>query len=114
MTTRVTTPYRSQVTAGRESFWPLVHAEWIKFRSVRGWVVTMIAAIAAITAFVFLASNVSSSCSGSACPAQPTGPGGEQVTDAFYFAHQPLTGNGTIRPGSSSRRTRRRAPPTRQ
>ena len=96
MTTRVTTPYRSQVTAGRESFWHLVHAEWIKFRSVRGWVITMIVAIAAITAFVFLASNVSSSCSGSACPAQPTGPGGEPVTDAFYFAHQPLTGNGTI------------------
>jgi hypothetical protein len=51
----------------------------------------------AITAFVFIASNVSSSCSGSACPAQPTGPGGEPVTDAFYFAHQPLTGNGTGR-----------------
>jgi ABC-type transport system involved in multi-copper enzyme maturation permease subunit len=96
MTTRVTTPYRSQVTAGRESFWHLVHAEWIKFRSVRGWVITMIVAIAAITAFVFLASNVSSSCSGSACPAQPAGPGGEPVTDVFYFAHQPLTGNGAI------------------
>jgi ABC-type transport system involved in multi-copper enzyme maturation permease subunit len=78
------------------SFWHLVHAEWTKFRTVRGWMIAMIVTVMAITAFVFLASNVSSSCSGSACPAQPAGPGGEPVTDAFYFAHQPLTGNGTI------------------
>ncbi len=96
MTARAMTPYRSQAAAGRESFWHLVHAEWTKFRTVRGWMIAMIVAVMAITAFVFLASNVSSSCSGSACPAQPTGPGGEPVQDAFYFAHQPLTGNGTI------------------
>ena len=80
MTTAPVTPYRSQAAAGRESFWHLVHAEWTKFRTVRGWMITMIVAIMAITAFVFLASNVSSSCSGSACPAPPTGPGGEPVT----------------------------------
>ena len=96
MTTPAVTRYRSPVTAGRESFWHLVHAEWTKFRTVRGWVIAMIVAILAITAFVFIATNVSSSCSGSACPAPPTGPGGEPVQDAFYFAHQPLTGNGTI------------------
>jgi len=96
MTTAPVTPYRSQAAAGRESFWHLVHAEWTKFRTVRGWMITMIVAIMAVTAFVFLATNVSSSCSGSACPAPPAGPGGEPVTDAFYFAHQPLTGNGTI------------------
>src|SRR5579859_7923506 len=49
-----------------------------------------------ITAFVFLASSVRSSCRGSACAAPPARPGGEPVQDAFYFAHQPLTGNGTI------------------
>jgi len=96
MTTRAVTPYRSQAAAGRESFWHLVHAEWTKFRTVRGWMIAMIVAVMAVTAFVFLASNVSSSCSGSACPAPPAGPGGEPVQDAFYFAHQPLTGNGTI------------------
>ena len=26
----------------------------------------------------------------------PLGPGGEPVTDSFYFVHQPLTGNGSI------------------
>jgi hypothetical protein len=36
MTTRAVTPYRSQAAAGRESFWHLVHAEWTKFRTVRG------------------------------------------------------------------------------
>jgi ABC-type transport system involved in multi-copper enzyme maturation permease subunit len=96
MTTAPVRPYRSQAAAGRESFWHLVHAEWIKFRTVRGWMIAMIVAIMAVTAFVFLATNVSSSCSGSACPAPPAGPGGEPVQDAFYFAHQPLTGNGTI------------------
>jgi ABC-type transport system involved in multi-copper enzyme maturation permease subunit len=96
MTRAPAAPYRSQSAAGRMSFWHLVHAEWTKFRTIRGWMIAMIVAIMAITAFVFLASNVSSSCSGSACPAPPTGPGDEPVQDAFYFAHQPLTGNGTI------------------
>src|SRR5580693_3040986 len=104
MTTGAMTTYRSAAADGRESFWHLVHAEWTKFRTVRGWLIAMIVAIAAITAFVFLASDVGSSCSasgggpggGSACPGPPDGPGGEPVNDAFYFVHQPLTGNGTI------------------
>ena len=100
MTTETVTPHRSPVTPERESFWHLVHAEWTKFRTVRGWVIAVLVTIAAITAFVFVASDVSSSCvasSGpSACPVQPTGPGGVPVVDAFYFAHQPVTGNGTI------------------
>jgi ABC-type transport system involved in multi-copper enzyme maturation permease subunit len=100
MTTGAVTPHRSPVTPERESFWYLVHAEWTKFRTVRGWVIAVLFTIAAITAFVFIASNASGSCVGSggpsACPAQPTGPGGVPVVDAFYFAHQPVTGNGTI------------------
>jgi ABC-type transport system involved in multi-copper enzyme maturation permease subunit len=96
MTTETVTPYQSAAAIGHESFWRLVHAGWTKFRTVRGWVVAMIVAIVATAAFVFLASNVSSSCNGSACPAPPTGPDGEPVQDAFYFAHQPVTGNGTI------------------
>jgi hypothetical protein len=100
MTTGAVTPPRPTAAAGAESFWRLVHAEWTKFRTVRGWVIAMLVAIAAITAFLFLVGGVSRSCVGpsgpSACPAQPAGPGGEPVQDAFYFAHQPLTGNGTI------------------
>jgi hypothetical protein len=87
-------------------FGSLLRAEWIKFRSVRGWVIGMILAVL-LTIFlgVFAASNASIGCqmnggpakSGQAClPYIPHGPGGEVVTDSFSFAHQPLTGNGTI------------------
>jgi ABC-type transport system involved in multi-copper enzyme maturation permease subunit len=100
MTTGTVAPHRSPLTPQREGFWHLVHAEWTKFRTVRGWVIAAGVTIAAITAFVFVASDVSSSCVGpggpSACPVQPAGPGGVPVVDAFYFAHQPVTGNGTI------------------
>jgi ABC-type transport system involved in multi-copper enzyme maturation permease subunit len=110
MTTGAMTAHRPSVAARQESFWHLVHAEWTKFRSVRGWVIAMLVAIGAISAFVFVATSVSRSCgtpsgftsSGatevtlSACPPPPTGPGSEPVTDAFYFAHQSLAGNGTI------------------
>lgn len=65
-----------------------------------GWVIAVLLPIVAITAFAFVASDVSSSCVASggpfACPAQPAGPGGVPVIDAFYFAHQPVTGNGTL------------------
>jgi ABC-type transport system involved in multi-copper enzyme maturation permease subunit len=102
MTTGTQTPYRSAAAAGRDSFWHLMHAEWTKFRTVRGWVIAMIVAILVIAAFVFIASSGSSSCHAtgaageSACPSPPAGPGGEPVNDAFYFVHQPLAGNGTI------------------
>ncbi len=100
MTTQTVTPQRPPMAPERDSFWHLMHAEWTKFRTVRGWVIAVLVTIVAITAFVFVAIGVGSSCVGpggpSACPAQPTGPGGEPVIDAFYFAHQPVTGNGTI------------------
>jgi ABC-type transport system involved in multi-copper enzyme maturation permease subunit len=101
MTTGAVAPHRSPLTPERESFWYLVQAEWTKFRTVRGWVIAAGVTIVAITAFAFLGADASSSCTGGngasgACPAQPTGPGGVPVQDVFYFAHQPVTGNGTI------------------
>jgi ABC-type transport system involved in multi-copper enzyme maturation permease subunit len=101
MTTGTVGPHRSPLTPERESFWYLVHAEWTKFRTVRGWVIAAGVTIVAIAAFTFLGAGGSSRCTGGngasgACPGQPTGPGGMPVQDAFYFAHQPVTGNGTI------------------
>ena len=106
------TPYRSPVQDGPDGFPQLLHAEWTKFRTVRGWVIGMIVAIlvtAGIGIFLVAASgNVScgaSSCGrstryGTARPCgQPPlllGPGGEPVTDSFYFVRQPLAGNGSI------------------
>src|ERR1700733_9719676 len=87
-------------------FGSLLWAEWIKFRSVRGWVIGMIlAALLTIFLGVFAASNANIGCqinggapkSGKAClPYIPHGPGGEIVTDSFYFVRQPLTGDGSI------------------
>jgi ABC-type transport system involved in multi-copper enzyme maturation permease subunit len=106
MTTQTVTPRRSPVTPQRDSFWYLVHAEWTKFRTVRGWVIAVLVTIPAIIAFAFLGANVSGGCAGgnavssgptvAGCPATPAGPGGEPVQDAFYFAHQAVAGNGAI------------------
>jgi ABC-type transport system involved in multi-copper enzyme maturation permease subunit len=105
MTAPTGTPQRPPVSPERESFWHLVHAEWTKFRTVRGWVIATGITIVAIGAGAFLGTDVSGGCGGgrasgaasaAACPAQPIGPGGEPVQDVFYFAHQPVTGNGTI------------------
>jgi ABC-type transport system involved in multi-copper enzyme maturation permease subunit len=100
MTAGTITPYRSAQLAGRDSFAQLLHAEWDKFRSVRGWVTGMIVAALLMLAVGLLGvqGNVGcSSGSGAACvPAFPIGPGGEAVTDSFYFVRQPLTGNGSI------------------
>jgi ABC-type transport system involved in multi-copper enzyme maturation permease subunit len=107
MTTATRTPYRSSQQTGRDGFAQLLRAEWTKFRTVRGWVVGMIAA-AAVTLGLGLFTVVGSSSSscqhpggplrtGLACaPTFPVGPGGEPVDDSFYFVHQPLTGNGSI------------------
>jgi ABC-type transport system involved in multi-copper enzyme maturation permease subunit len=101
------TPYRSPAPAGRDGFGHLLHAEWTKFRTVRGWVVGMIVAIL-ITAGIglFVASGgANRSCQAAGGPVQsgscgqpplPLGPGGEPVTDNFYFVRQSLAGDGSL------------------
>jgi ABC-type transport system involved in multi-copper enzyme maturation permease subunit len=101
------TPYRSPVQPGREGFAALLHAEWTKFRTVRGWIIGMIVAVlVTILISLLAAGGGTSSCqhvgggparSGSACmPVFPVGPGGEPVSDSFYFVRQTLAGNGSI------------------
>jgi hypothetical protein len=99
-------PPRAVGPAERNSFASTLRAEWTKFRTVRGWVIGMIvAAILTVFLGLFAAGSANISCgspgahaqSGKAClPYIPHGPGGEVVTDSFNFAHQPLTGNGSI------------------
>ena len=103
-------PYRSEVTGTRDGFAQLLRAEWTKFRTVRGWMITLLVTVLVMVGFGLLsAAGTTSSCaqatssgagptrSGSACmPAFALGPGGEPVTDSFYLVHQPLTGNGSI------------------
>ncbi len=91
--TRTVAPYRPGRRVGRDGFLRLLHAEWTKFRTVRGSVIGM-AAAALMVVLVALLAGVSSDQKGS--PPVPIGPGGEPVTDSFYFVHQPLAGNGSI------------------
>ena len=99
----VMTPYRSELPVRHDGFAQLLRAEWTKFRTVRGWVIGMIAALLVIVGIGAL-TGANSECGiqngpnapSLACPPPPTGPGGEWVTDSFYFVRQPLTGNGSI------------------
>ncbi|MEU1664020.1 ABC transporter permease subunit [Streptomyces sparsogenes] len=71
----------------------MLHAEWTKFRTVRGWVTGMVAAALMMVLFALLV-GVSGNQKGS--PPVPIGPGGGPVTDSFYFVHRPLSGDGSI------------------
>jgi ABC-type transport system involved in multi-copper enzyme maturation permease subunit len=102
------TPYRSPAREGRDGFGQLLHAEWTKFRTVRGWVIGMILAIAVSAGIgIFVSAGFASqTCEaiggpgnhGAACASgtQVVGPGGEPVTDNFYFVRQPLAGHGGL------------------
>jgi hypothetical protein len=93
-------PYQSLARPGHHGFRQLVHAEWTKLRTVRGWVAAIVL-VPVLTVALALLTHSGCSAPGpagrsAACPAPPTGPGGEAVIDTFYFAHQALTGNGAI------------------
>ena len=107
------TPHRPPASAGRDGFGQALHAEWTKFRTVRGWIVGMIVAIILVAGLGALVAKASAnpSCSaqttsgqqgpvqhGAACagPGYALGPGGEPVHDQFYFVRQPLAGNGSL------------------
>ena len=102
----VMTPYRSRVDGARDGFAQLLHAEWTKFRTVRGWTITVLVAVLVMVGFGTLSAwSTTSSCSnnggqarsGASCmPTFPLGPGGEPVSDSFYFVRQPLAGDGSI------------------
>lgn len=99
--TEHTTPYRSDLSAGRDGFAQLLRAEWTKLRTVRGWVTAlMVAALVTMLLGLVLVAGNRVSCSKGpvevSCPAPPVGPGGQAVEDRFYFVHQSLPGNGSI------------------
>jgi ABC-type transport system involved in multi-copper enzyme maturation permease subunit len=100
-------PYLSPRPAGRDGFLQLVHAEWTKFRTVRGWVVGTAVGALIIVLMAWLTASLSHSeiCVGTrggtpTChtshPVTPTGPTGVPVADQYYFVDRPLHGNGSI------------------
>ena len=104
--TATATAYRSTQPAGRVGFGHLLHAEWTKFRTVRGWVIGMVAALLATVLLglvsaagshrVVRAAPGSPPSHGSGIASAPVGPDGEPVNDKFYFLHRTLTGDGSI------------------
>ncbi len=105
MTAATVTPRRPATE--RAGFGRLLYAEWTKFVTVRGWVIAMVVS-ALLTAGIGIWATSGyhglpcgkvlpdGQMAGGACPAPPLGPGGEMVTDSFYFVRQPLPGDGTV------------------
>lgn len=101
--TAMTTRRDAVIRAGRDGFGQLLHSEWTKFRTVRGWVISMLLAGLLIIAVNFIPGG---QCGGMQPDGQisPGGPGcavtlgptGQAVTDSFYFVHQPMTATGSI------------------
>jgi ABC-type transport system involved in multi-copper enzyme maturation permease subunit len=107
MNNAVMTPRQPDLGPDPVSFGQSLRAEWVKFRTVRGWVIAMfLAVLITVLLGIFAAGNVNIGCqngpngpvlTGKACtPTYPIGPGGEAVTDSYYFVRQPLAGNGSI------------------
>ncbi|MET0416115.1 MAG: hypothetical protein ABW022_08860 [Actinoplanes sp.] len=79
----------------------MIRAEWLKFRTVRGWTLGLAGAVVLTVLFgLAVAAGSHQSCmQGSVevrCPDPPTGPDGQVVEDRFAFAHRELTGDGSL------------------
>ena len=105
------TPYRSPEAPGRDGFTQALRAELTKFRTVRGWIIGAVVGVLVMAGVGLLASGGGQSTCQSATGnsnGQGTtsgncighsfalGPGGEPVSDGFYFVRQPLAGDGSI------------------
>jgi ABC-type transport system involved in multi-copper enzyme maturation permease subunit len=81
----------------------VLRAEWVKLRSVRGWMACLLL-VPALTILLGYFTTSNSVCSDGPYPGQPValacsqpiGPGGEAVEDRFYFVHRALTGDGVL------------------
>ncbi|MGC0334587.1 hypothetical protein RKD23_007577 [Streptomyces sp. SAI-170] len=83
--------------AERGGFLRTLHAEWTKFRTVRGWVLAMAGALLATIVVGLLGTAAPAPGNrGADSASYPQGPGGEPVNDSFYFVHKTLTGDGTL------------------
>ncbi|TMR23423.1 DUF1349 domain-containing protein [Nonomuraea turkmeniaca] len=95
------TPHRTRQQAGRDGFPQLLRAEWTRFRTGLGWVLTMAASVLVTVALgLLIAGGARTACAIGAgegpCPPPLVGPDGTAVRDRYYFVHQPLQGNGSI------------------
>lgn len=78
-------------------------AEWLKFRTVRGWLVGLVVAAGLMVTFTFVVANghhqgtcTDTGVCQSGHPYVPTGPDGQAVADSYQYYAQTLTGDGTL------------------
>ena len=83
-------------TRASNSWWSVLWAEWIKLRTVRGWIIALVLGAVATLAFCYLVANGPTTGGNGPQPVVPPGPSGEGVADTYEFVHHTLTGNGTI------------------
>jgi ABC-type transport system involved in multi-copper enzyme maturation permease subunit len=100
-------PPRLTGGAASKSFRSVLWAEWVKFRTVRGWIITLVFGAAAtfFLCYETAAGPNTGGCTGlpagAVCTSAPrtvvpTGPGGEGVADTYEFVHRTLTRDGTV------------------
>jgi ABC-type transport system involved in multi-copper enzyme maturation permease subunit len=101
--TATTTGLRPAGGIARGGFGSALRAEWVKFRTVRGWSVALVTSVVLCVVFTYLVANGNhtGTCTGrGACTSGhafvPTGPAGEAVADSYEYHYQHLTGNGTL------------------
>ena len=101
--TATTTGLRAAGDVERGEFGYALRAEWVKFRTVRGWSVALLTSIVLCVVFTYLVANGNhtGTCTGSgACTSGhafvPTGPAGDAVADSYEYHYQRLTGDGTL------------------
>jgi ABC-type transport system involved in multi-copper enzyme maturation permease subunit len=104
---RTSTPSRPPVTppgppSGGGST-AVLWSEWVKFRTVRGWLIGLLLAglLCVVFTFVVANGNHQSFCTGNGnCsdghPFVPDGPDGEAVADSYQYYARPLTSDGAL------------------
>jgi hypothetical protein len=98
-----TTTVRPGRGSQHRGFGPALRAEWVKFRTVRGWSIALLGSILFCVLFTYLVANGNhtGTCTGNGnCTSGhavfPTGPVGGPVADSYEYRYQPLAGNGTL------------------
>jgi hypothetical protein len=105
--TATSAPRRPTNKLGFGTFSSAIRSEWVKFRTVRGWIIALVFGAAAtfFLCYKTAAGPTTGDCSGSSAGAGcttgpatvvPTGPDGEAVADTYEFVHRTLTGDGTV------------------
>ena len=90
------TPVRGTRMAGHDGFAQVLRSEWVKFWTVRGWVVSLVLAAVLTAGITLVLANLGGPGAPGSLPSVATGPGGIAVNDNFYFVHRSLAGDGSI------------------